>query len=383
MGASAWARGIAVAALLWGIAPPVMAEDAPCTCPDMIDVANRYNQVLAAIQAYQSQIAAWEAAGTPPPANKAERAALQETIVGPAMNGKMDSRANSTSAVTGPDCNTTNNAPTACLHVVMEQHEFEHRNACITHRNANISIMDLIHERWNTMADYAREEIRGYEAERIYLSAALSNLERDCKYTLEFDSTIIGATEVTRSNAKTKVDLEANFPRVAISHGLMGSHPLHYDTKDVGPPKKVGQPMLVQLVDPCYTASHGEGDVSFDVRDAWLMREKHPPYGPRLELPVTVGKTQETWEMKGPRGCPRKSEPQSFWSEQFIRGQTIQPGRPLNAPGSSPSSSAQTVMIDEWTFHGDDAESTLEYTCDGPTGPVDCEKTVLRLKRKH
>ena len=167
-----------------------------------------------------------------------------------------------------PDCSTTVDAPTSCLRKLMEKHEAVHAAAC----RADAA-------RWHTLADYAREEIEAYEAERDYIEAALAKLERDCRFTLEFDSTIAGATEATRSDAKTRVDLQCTSLAATCRAGLTGSHPLNYDTRDVGPPKLVGDPMLVKLAKPCYAASKGSGNVSFEVRQAWLMRERTPPFG--------------------------------------------------------------------------------------------------------
>jgi hypothetical protein len=156
--------------------------------------------------------------------------------------------------------------------------------------------------------------------------------------------------------------------------------------------------MLSKLAIACYAASQGSGNVSFEVRDAWLMRERTPPYGPLLELPIYVGDTQETRKLKGPRGCPRDSEQRSFWTEQFKSGKRIEPARPVDVRDSAPSVSDLAVIIDSWTFSasGDDAEKTIEAACAGfsgleglggfaglPVGNVTCEKTVLKLKRKH
>ncbi|HET9446100.1 MAG TPA: hypothetical protein VFO35_07565, partial [Steroidobacteraceae bacterium] len=162
------------------------AEDAPCTCPDMLDLANRNNQVKAAIQAYEQQLATWSAAGGAPAADEAARIAFQEGVVEPPMAAVKDHRANSASAKTFPDCTTTFDAPTQCLRVLMEQHEQVHRDACRAHTAETSPVADAIRGRWQTLADYAHEEIEGYKAERIYIEAALSNLERDCRYTLEF-----------------------------------------------------------------------------------------------------------------------------------------------------------------------------------------------------
>jgi hypothetical protein len=278
----------------------------------------------------------------------------------------------------------------------MEQHEQVHRDACRAHVAEHSAVSEVIGGRWQTLADYAREEIEAYKTERTYIEAALSNLERDCRYTLEFDSTISGATEATRSEAKTKVDLAVHFPRGYTPTGLTGAHPLNYNTRDVGPPKIVGDPMLSKLAIACYAASQGSGNVSFEVRDAWLMRERTPPYGPLLELPIFVGDTQETRRLKGPRGCPRDSEQRSFWTEQFKLGKRIEPSRATSIRESAPSASDLAVIIDSWTFEGDDAEKTIETACAGfsglegvpgleglPVGNVMCEKTVLRLKRKR
>jgi hypothetical protein len=360
----------------------------------MLDLASRSNQVKDAIKAYESQLAAWSSGIGAPAADEDSRDTFQSEHIEPPMSAAKDSRANVASANTGPDCQTTFEAPTSCLRALMEQHEFIHREACRVHLGEHVSVTDVLSPRWQTLADYAREEIEGYKAERIYIEAALSNLEHDCRYTLEFDSTISGATETTHSNAKTKVDLEVHFPRGYNSTGLTGSHPLNYDTRDVGPPKIVGDPMLKKLAIACYAASQGSGDVSFNVKHAWLMRARTAPYAPLFELPITVGDTQETWKLKGPRGCPRGTEQRSFWTEQFKLGKRIEPVG-FDIRESAPSASELSIVIDGWTFTGDNAERTIQTPCAGlvdlqglpgfsslPTGNMMCEKTVLKLKRK-
>jgi hypothetical protein len=385
-----------IASLLLGVSTlPAIAEDAPCTCPDMLDLASRNNQAKAAMQTYAEQLAAWTAAGGPPGADEEARTAFQLDVVQPSMVAAKDSRANTASAETKADCRTTIDAPTECLRVLMNQHEQVHRDACVVHANEHLSVADTIIPRWKTLADYAREEIEAYKAERIYIEAALNNLERDCRYTLEFESVIAGATEATRSEAKTRVDLEVHFPRGYTPTGFNGSHPLSYNTRDVGPPKLVGDPMLVKLAKPCYAASQGSGNVSFEVKNAWLMRERTPPYGPLLELPIYVGDTQETRYLKGPRGCPRDSEQRSFWTEQFKIGKRIEPAATMDIRASAPSASDLAIIVDGWTFTGDDAERTIETACLGfsgtetfsgfpgmPVGNVMCEKTVLSFKKR-
>jgi hypothetical protein len=306
---------------------------------------------------------------------------------------------NTASAVTGPDCRTTVTAPTACLNVLMEQHEQVHRNACRDHQARSIGPSDALFERWQTLADYAREEIEGYKEERRYIEAALSNLERDCRYTLEFDSTIAGSTETTKAEAKTKVDLQVHFPRGVEPLGLAGSKPLEYNTRDVGPPKVMGHSMLKKLFTNCYVASVGSGNVSFEVREAWMMRETQPPYGPLLMMPIYVGETQETRHMKGPRGCPRKSEPIPFWSEQFKLSK--EGAMPVEADSRSGSpASGPGVIIADWNFSdasGDEAQKAIRTTCAGwggmqemaaayaglPTEAPTCEWTNLKIKRKR
>lgn len=389
------------ASLLWALTAPALAQPAPCTCPDMLDMASRSLQAKAAIRAYEGQLAAWTAADDAPDASEAQRDRFQHEIVEPPMIEAKDYRANTASANTGTDCRTTIDAPTACFRELMEQHEHEHRNACLDHAAENPpgTRPDMETPRWGTLADYAREEIGAYKAELVYIEAVLSNLERDCRYTLEFESTIYGATETTRSEAKTRVDLAVHFPRGYTSSGLTGARPLNYNTRDIGPPKLIGDPMLMKLATVCYAASDGAGEVSFEVRDAWLMRERTPPYGPLLELPIHVGDTRETRRLKGQRGCPRDAEPRSFWTEQFKLGKRIQPARPLEVRPGAPSVSGLAVLIDSWTFSdaGDNAEKTIESACAGfggveglggfaglpLAGNVMCEKTVLRLKRKR
>jgi hypothetical protein len=389
--------GSFVASLLLCIAAlPAIAADAPCTCPDMLDLASRNNQVKAAMQTYQEQLAAWTTSGGAPGADEEARTAFQLDTVEPSMVAAKDYRANSASARTRADCQTTIDAPTSCLRVLMDKHEEVHRAACRAHASEHVSVTDVIIPRWQTLADYAREEIAAYQAERNYIEDALARLESECRYTLEFDSVIAGATEATRSDAKTQVDLEVHFPRGYTPTGFNGSHPLNYNTRDVGPPKLVGDPMLVKLAKPCYAASRGSGNVSFEVKNAWLMRERTPPYGPLLELPIYVGETQETRYLKGPRGCPRDSEQRSFWTEQFKIGKRLEPAATMDIRASAPSASDLAIIVDGWNFTGDDAERTIETACLGfsgtetfsgfpgmPVGNVMCEKTVLKFRKKR
>ena len=390
----------ATSLLLFTLASPLLAADpAPCTCPDMLDLTNRNRQVKTAIQMYERNLADWQAAGGAPAANETSRQQLQHESIEPAMVEMRDSRANSASANTGGDCRTTVDAPTACLTVLMNQHEQVHQAACSAHRAESIGISDVIAGRWPTLAEYAREEIEGYKAERTYIEAALSNLERDCRYTLEFDSTIVGPLESTKAEAKASVDLAVYFPRGIEPSGLSGSKQLPYNTRDIGPPKVVGDPLLKKLHTNCYVASAGSGNVAFEVREAWMMRETAPPYGPLLVMPIYVGETQETRYMKGPRGCPRKAEPIPYWSTRFKLSKELAMPAEADSRSGSPASGAGAIIAD-WTFSdasGDEAEKVIRVPCPGlggmaaaaaayaglPAGGAICEFTNLKLKRKR
>ncbi|MBC8027985.1 MAG: hypothetical protein H7Y89_18490 [Steroidobacteraceae bacterium] len=392
-------RRTAASFLLCALAAPLLAaEPAPCTCPDMLDLTNRNRQVKTAIAGYERSLAGWQTAGGAPAATETSRKQFQDDSIEPAMIEMRDSRANGASANTGGDCNTTVNAPTACLTVLMNQHEQVHQAACRAHREAGTLLSDLATERWQTLADYAREEIEGYKAERTYIEAALTNLERDCRYTLEFKSTIVGSTEITKSEANTSVDLAIYFPRGIEPLGLNGSKPLSYDTRDVGPPKVVGNALLKQLHTNCYVASVGSGNVPFEVREAWMMRETQPPYGPLLVMPIYVGETQETRYLKGPRKCPRKAEPVPFWSHLWTLSKEA--AAPVEAdPRSGSPASGAGVLVTEWNFldaSGDEAEKAIRVPCPGwggmqemaaayaglPTAAPTCEFTDLKLTRK-
>jgi hypothetical protein len=383
---------VKVVVLSWGLAAaasfclsvPVLAADVPCTCPDMLDLAGRNDQAKAAIAAYRERLAAWSAAGGAPAADDEARVAVQNEVEESMIVAK-DPRANTAAARTNRLCRTTVDPTTSCLNALLQKHESVHAAAC-----------EADPSRWGTLADYAREEIAAYEAERELIEAQLAKIERDCRFTLEFDSTIAGATETTRSDAKTTVDLTVHFPRGIASRGLTGSHPLRYDTRDVGPPKLVGDPMLKKLAPVCYAASKGSGNVSFEVHNAWLFRERTPPFLPKLDLPIFVGDTTETRYLKGQRGCPHESEPRSFWSEQFKLGKNVVPTPAAEIRDSAPTASDLAILIDSWTFSSEDeAEKTIQTECLGfggmelpgfgvvPGGGVMCEKTVLKFKRTH
>ena len=69
---------------------PAIAADAPCTCPDMLDLASRNNQVKAAIKTYEEQLATWTAAGEAPGADEDSRTEFQLDTDEPSMDAWKD-----------------------------------------------------------------------------------------------------------------------------------------------------------------------------------------------------------------------------------------------------------------------------------------------------
>jgi hypothetical protein len=118
-----------------------------------------------------------------------------------------------------------------------------------------------------------------------------------------------------------------------------GQGQLDYETKDAGPPKVVGDRTLAKLATTiCYGASEGSGRTSLDVIDGELWRSNAPPYDPRLNLTFSVGATDETFTIKGPRQCRQKPVKRPFWSDRFILGKTA-------------TTAQNHILIDDWTFN--------------------------------
>ena len=262
------------------------------------------------------------------------------------------------------------------------QHEAVHAAACKIWR-----VEHSFAGQWRNLAEYAREEIEGYQAELDFVNAQLGILEELCRFSLTFHSKINGSMEASISDATADVDLVYEFPKNGPPKPLSGKGKLSYVTREGPPPKLVGPAKLVQLASACYSASHGNGDVSFDVSDGWLLREQTPPFKPLLELTVTAGKTQEVRETKGPRPCKHTSVPASFWTRYFLIDKTH-------------SSGPDDVLVNQWTFaprSGVFAEKEFQGTCQPPgSGPVSVpglgmtfapglcsEKTTLTLWQKH
>ena len=327
----------------------------PCECPDMFDLINRQREAEAAIRAYEAKLAGW--GDSAPRADEAGRDAFQKAEIQPFLNAVTSSKANKARGHTNIACQTDlNTAPTACLKEVIDNHESVHRNACRQYQVTRGDFLSIVQpDRWRTLADYSREEIESYRAELTYVNASLTNLERDCRFKLEFRSTIRGGAAVAESKAESDIDVAIELPRGLAPRPLKGTSTLQYDTRDVGPPKVVGPPKLVQLAPVCYATFEGRGNTAFDVVDGWIMRETTPPHGPLVELSVRVGETRETHKLKGGRGCPRGDMPGSFWSDLFL----------LAKPQPSP----RTVVIDGWTFQprsGVFAEKTIRSNCTAP-----------------
>jgi hypothetical protein len=133
----------------------------------------------------------------------------------------------------------------------------------------HVSVTDAIIPRWKTLADYAREEIDAYQAERNYIEETLARLESDCRYNARVRLRDRRRNRVDAVRREDQGRSRGALPQGYTPTGYNGSHPLNYNTRDVGPPKLVGDPMLVKLAKPCYAASQGSGNVSFEVKNAW------------------------------------------------------------------------------------------------------------------
>jgi hypothetical protein len=348
-----------------------------CECPDIADLRNREAESRAAIQAYRDAIVAWAASA--PAANETSRRAFQQSQIQPAINHVSHSGTNKATGETDPACHTTIDESSACMKEVAAQHEHAHASACHAHRQAHPASI----ARWSTLADYAHEEIAAYQAEAAYVHGALANLTRQCQLQIEMVSEIAGGMEATHSKAEGNVLATFSAPDHQATTPYQGTGQLRYDTRDVGPPKKVGHEKLKKLIPACYTASAGKGTTPFNVLTGNLWRSNVAPYEPRLDLVFEIHPTHETQYMKGERGCPKSQTPQPFWSDWFVRDKTTPTG--LNH-----------VLIDGWIFEprpGVYAEKVLTGTCGmpvalpgklapyGPLAPC-AEKTTFTVRLK-
>ncbi len=183
---------------------------------------------------------------------------------------------------------------------------------------------ESVRGRHATLADYAREEIAAYEAEAAYVHAALVNLQANCQLQIDFESRIRGTTEATDSTAKSELDASISAPDHQPSVSYRGQGQLKYETKDVGPPKVVGDRMLKKLASPiCYGASEGSGDTSLDVIDGELWRSNVPPYEPRLNLTLQRGRNRRDVQHQG--AAPVPAEPEA--DEEAVLERSLHPGQ--------------------------------------------------------
>jgi hypothetical protein len=328
----------------------LLADERTCDCPDIADLRNREAEQSAAIQAYRDAIARW--GGAPPAADEGARRQFQQTDVQSAINNATTQQTNKAEGVTDAACLTTIKESTACMKEAAAQHEHVHAGACHDHRNQHPLSID----RWSTLADYAREEIAAYEAEAAYVHGALVDLQARCRLRIEMKSEIWGGMEATRSNASARVLAAISTPDHQPSVSYRGAGTLEYKTQDAGPPKKVGDPMLMKLVPVCYAASQGSGTVPFNVVDGNLWRSTTPPYEPLLDLTFEIHPTDETHMLKGERGCPKQKTKKPFWSEWFTTAKTA-------------TTAANHILIDDWTFAprpGVFADKIIKSACGQP-----------------
>jgi hypothetical protein len=349
-----------------------------CECADIADLRNREAEQRAAIDAYRAAVGRW--GGAAPEANETSRRHFQDTDIQTAIDRVTTQGTNKARGVTDPNCRTSLEETSRCMREVAAQHEHPHAAACSAHRDAH----PLSMSRWPTLAEYALEEIAAYEAEAAYAHAALVDLTAKCQLQIEMKSQIAGGMETTMSNANARVLATFTAPDHQPTTPYQGSGTLQYRTRDTGPPKKVGDRMLMKLVSVCYAASEGSGDTPFNVIDGHLWRSNTAPYEPRMSLVFEIHDTGETRKLKGERGCLKSSEPRAFWSQWFLVSKTT-------------TTAANHVLIDDWTFEprpGVFAEKEIRGTCGTPArlpgplaayGPLPpCDETTtftVRLKR--
>ena len=321
-----------------------------CECADIADLRNREAEERAAIQAYRDAITRWGSAA--PEASESSRKDFQDNDIQGAINQVTAQGTNKARGVTDASCRTRIEESSRCMQEVAAQHEHPHAAACSAHRQAHPLSLD----RWSNLADYALEEIAAYEAEAAYVHGALVDLSSKCQLQIEMKSQIAGGMEATMSNANASVLATFSAPDHQPTTPYKGSGNLQYRTRDAGPPKKMGDRMLMKLAPVCYAASEGSGDTPFDVIDGYLWRSNTPPYEPRLDLVFAIHPTNETYKLKGQRGCPKSSEPRPFWSKWFVTAKTT-------------TTAANHVLIDDWTFEprsGIYAEKEIRSTCGTP-----------------
>lgn len=322
-----------------------------CECADIADLRNREAEERAAIQAYRDAMVRWAAA--PPEANEISRKAFQDGDIQPAINGVTTSGTNKARGETDPTCRTTVEESSACMKEVAAQHELPHSAACHEHRNAH----PLALSRWSNLAEYALEEISAYQAEAAYVHGALVDLQSKCQLQIEMVSNIAGGMETTQSKATGRVLATFTAPDHQPATQYKGSGTLQYQTRDVGPPKKTGDRMLMKLAPVCYAASDGSGNTPFNVLDGYLWRSNSPPYEPRMDLSFEIHPTGETRRLKGDRGCPKSSEARPFWSYWFLADKTK-------------TTAENHVLVDDWKFapsSGVYAEKVIHGSCGKPT----------------
>ena len=321
-----------------------------CECPDIADLRNRESESRAAINAYRSAVVGW--AGSAPSANESSRQAFQTNQIQVAINQATTSGTNKSEGHTDELCQSSVKPSTTCMLEVASQHEHVHAEACYASRERSV----IGFTRWSTLADYALEEIAAYEAEAAYVHAVLVNLQSKCQLDVEMTSEIRGGTEVAMSKATAKVSASFAAPDHQYSTGYQGTGALEYKTRDVGPPKKVGDAMLMKLTPVCYATSVGHGKTPFNVLNGYLWRSNTPPYDPRLDLSFEIFPTNESYILKGERGCPTSKTQQPFWSDKFLMAKTV-------------TTAANHVLVDGWIFNprpGIFAEKIITGTCGSP-----------------
>lgn len=170
-----------------------------CTCGDLKVLQNRLNEVDAALHAYDHELqiitVQQQTTGTEIKTNATTRAKLQ---------GKVQESINSVGAggTTGEGAGVTNRCKVVmknnppCLEPSYRAHEEVHQRHCeADYQRGNVTWKILSgdagdrHEALGTLlADYAREEMEGYQTERRMLASEHERLTKDCKPKMAYSS---------------------------------------------------------------------------------------------------------------------------------------------------------------------------------------------------
>lgn len=162
----------------------VSAQKSACSCNDIIDLMNRYNEAQAAINEYKNQIKGIEAKekadGKPLMFSQDIYKTVTQPRIQSAINQVTNPNAKSGSAETRADCKTEfKDNPTTCVRDLLDTHEDIHRKACAKAKSWNPFEDDWLKKQ--RLADVLREEIEAYTAESNKILDVLQTVNNSCK----------------------------------------------------------------------------------------------------------------------------------------------------------------------------------------------------------